>query len=174
MLHFSWLPGFFLGIFILFPCSSEAAGFKNLDWQDLIPESLKKSPLSAPPPIDHSFQGGTLRQSMPWGHVAIEDMVVAALHRQRVRIAGFLVPLNLNENNMIDEFLLVPYFGACIHVPPPPPNQIVHVSYSKGINPDKLYEPFNVTGLLEVGMLSSALADAAYKIVADKIELYVY
>jgi uncharacterized protein len=42
------------------------------------------------------------------------------------RVPGYMVPLedNLEE---VTEFLLVPYPGACIHVPPPPPNQIVHV-----------------------------------------------
>ena len=42
------------------------------------------------------------------------------------RVPGYMVPLedNLEE---VTEFLLVPYPGACIHVPPPPASQIVHV-----------------------------------------------
>ena len=49
-----------------------------------------------------------------------------------VRIPGYLLPLEL-ENDEATEFLLVPYQGACIHTPPPPPNQIVHVKLESGI-----------------------------------------
>ena len=49
-----------------------------------------------------------------------------AMNGARIRIPGFVVPLE-NQRNQITEFLLVPYFGACIHVPPPPANQLIHV-----------------------------------------------
>jgi hypothetical protein len=48
------------------------------------------------------------------------------LDGQRVKIAAFIVPLE-DDMQQADEFLLVPYFGACVHTPPPPPNQMVYV-----------------------------------------------
>ncbi len=51
------------------------------------------------------------------------------LDGQRVRIPGFIVPLD----DAIDEgaeFLLVPYYGACVHTPPPPANQMAYVTMS--------------------------------------------
>lgn len=66
-----------------------------------------------------------------------DSAVVAALNGQFVRIPGYALPLEY-DGAAISEFLLVPYVGACIHVPPPPQNQMVFV---------KLAEPFIVTNL---------------------------
>jgi hypothetical protein len=56
----------------------------------------------------------------------IQTSIVEELSGQRVRIPGYLLPLEISGTK-VTEFLLVPYFGACIHTPPPPPNQIIHV-----------------------------------------------
>ena len=66
-----------------------------------------------------------------------------------VRLAGYVLPLEFNEAG-VNEFLLVPYVGACIHVPPPPPNQIVYVRLNHTINADDLYRPVWVTGRVSV------------------------
>ena len=71
------------------------------------------------------------------------------LNGKRVRLAGYLLPLDLSGKE-IREFLLVPYVGACIHVPPPPPNQIVHAVSEKPIKytMDDMFRPVSVTGRL--------------------------
>jgi len=53
------------------------------------------------------------------------------LDGKRVRIPGFIVPLD-DADEQGAEFLLVPYYGACVHTPPPPPNQMAFVSMSDG------------------------------------------
>ena len=68
-------------------------------------------------------------------------------------------------------FFLVPYPGACIHVPPPPPNQIVLVRYAKGISLDDIYAPLWVEGPLKIEAVSNDLADAAYTMTATKVRL---
>jgi hypothetical protein len=68
--------------------------------------------------------------------------------------------------------LLVPYFGACIHVPPPPSNQIVHVKSEVGVKLDELYQPYWIEGALQVKASTSELADAGYQMEADKIYAY--
>ena len=75
-----------------------------------------------------------------------------------VRIDGYLLPLDLSGNSVTD-FLLVPYVGACIHVPPPPPNQIVHAVSESPVpfEPDDLFMPVSVTGKLEAKSISKEL-----------------
>ena len=58
---------------------------------------------------------------------------------------GYLLPLEF-DGTAVTEFLLVPYVGACIHTPPPPPNQIVHVHAEPGFETEELYMPVWVTG----------------------------
>jgi hypothetical protein len=70
--------------------------------------------------------------------------------------------------------LLVPYFGACIHVPPPPPNQIVYVRMDKGMALDSIYEAYWITGKLKVTNKTTRLGAAAYQLAGTKIEIYKY
>ena len=88
-----------------------------------------------------------------------------------VRIPGYLVPLDESKAGL-KEFLLVPYFGACIHVPPPPSNQIVHVTSELGVMLDALYQPFWIEGPMKVEQTSSELAEAGYQMEAQKIYAY--
>jgi hypothetical protein len=82
------------------------------------------------------------------------------------------VPLDVTDDGKVTEFLLVPYFGACIHVPPPPSNQIVLVKYAKGVQMDALYQPFWIRGPLKVESSSSELAEAGYQMSADDVYPY--
>ncbi|MGH8353536.1 MAG: DUF3299 domain-containing protein, partial [Pseudomonas sp.] len=94
---------------------------------------------------------------------------VPALNGKRLRLGGYPVPLESDAQGRSTLFFLVPYPGACIHVPPPPPNQIVLVRYPKGIALDDLYAPLWVSGTLRVEPVSNALADAAYALDAGEV-----
>ena len=72
-----------------------------------------------------------------------------------VRIPGFIVPLEFDGEQIITEFFLVPYFGACLHMPPPAPNQIIHVNYEKGLELEALYDPFWITGILSASLVKN-------------------
>jgi hypothetical protein len=76
--------------------------------------------------------------------------VVATLNGQHIRLPGYIVPLEVSEEGRTTEFLLVPYFGACIHVPPPPSNQIVHVRSEIGVKLEELYQPYWIEGQMQV------------------------
>ena len=107
--------------------------------------------------------------------------VVKALNGQQVRIPGYFLPLELSDTK-VTEFLLVPYIGACIHVPPPPPNQIVHVRtpQKKGYGSKNLYEPVWVTGVITAKSMvkdlylsdGSAGINIGYTMQAKRIEPY--
>jgi hypothetical protein len=110
-----------------------------------------------------------------------QTAMVEGLNGKRVRMPGYLLPLEISESG-VTEFLLVPYVGACIHVPPPPPNQIVHVNvaHKEGYKSKKLYEPVWVTGVISVKSMvkdlflvdGSAGINIGYSMRADRIEAY--
>ncbi len=100
-----------------------------------------------------------------------QSEVVTTFSGKTVRLPGYLVPLDLVAEGGT-EFLLVPYFGACIHVPPPPPNQVVHVTTETAYAMQSLFEPVYVTGVFEVTQRTTELADVAYALVAEDIEAY--
>lgn len=95
--------------------------------------------------------------------------VVEALDGKRVRIGGYVVALDFDATT-ITEFLLVPFVGACIHVPAPPSNQVIYVKSEKGFAVQGSFDPVYVTGVLKVISTSTGLADAGYTIEADKVE----
>ena len=89
-----------------------------------------------------------------------------------VRIPGFVVPLD-DEAELVSEFLLVPYFGACIHVPPPPPNQIVHVKMAAGKKTDyDFWRPLLVQGQLKIARIESPYGEVSYQLTGFHTEPY--
>ena len=77
------------------------------------------------------------------------NAVVPELDGRHIRMAGYALPLEFSDKT-ITEFLLVPWVGACIHTPPPPANQIVHVTLAEGIKPTGRFVPVWVTGKMAV------------------------
>lgn len=98
--------------------------------------------------------------------------VVESLNGRRVRLAGLVVPLEWQGEKM-SEFLLVPYFGACVHVPPPPANQIVYVkTTTEPVDMLPLFGSVSVTGKLITDYSHREEGDAGYTIESEKVELY--
>ena len=95
--------------------------------------------------------------------------VVQELDGQRVRIGGYVVALDFDATK-IKEFLLVPFVGACIHVPPPPPNQIIYVKAAEGFEVNGQFDPVYVTGTLKTARQFTGLAATGYTMEADKVE----
>ena len=106
--------------------------------------------------------------------VALAGGIVEALNGQIVRIPGFIVPLESDDGGLLAEFFLVPYFGACIHVPPPPPNQIVYVTVDPPFNLQSMWEPFWIEGTIKTQGHASIIGTTAYSLTATKIEPYEY
>lgn len=106
--------------------------------------------------------------------------VVTDLNDQLVRLPGYALPLEFN-GTAVDELLLVPYIGACIHVPAPPANQVVYVQLSQSYVAENLYQPVWITGRMKVQQSSKSLTfvdgsanvEAAYRIEGIRIEPYM-
>jgi hypothetical protein len=111
----------------------------------------------------------------------IQTSTVESLNGPRVRIPGYFLPLELSDTK-VTEFLLVQYIGACIHVPPPPPNQIIHVKTTpqKGYNSKNLFEPVRATGIITAKSAvkdlfstdGNARINIGYSMQAQRIEPY--
>ncbi|OIN14041.1 hypothetical protein BFR47_08650 [Oceanisphaera psychrotolerans] len=139
-----------------------ADDYSLLEWDDLIPleEQLNPPPF---PEVDHEDEFAIPAQPI--------GKVVPTLNGRKVRLPGFVVPLE-GDSKQITTFLLVPYFGACIHVPPPPTNQIVHVEYPTGAQVDDLWDAVWVTGTLRTVGASHEMGDAAYSLEGTSVEPY--
>ena len=107
--------------------------------------------------------------SVPQKTSDIPPALVADLDGARVHIGGYIVPLDFDATR-VKEFLLVPFVGACIHVPPPPANQIVYVKIEKGFDVQGTFDPVWVTGTLKVVSAVTGLAEAGYTLEAEKVE----
>ena len=100
-----------------------------------------------------------------------EAPVVSALDGARVRLPGFAIPLE-TDGQTATRFLLVPYIGACIHVPPPPLNQTVLVEAPTGASVRGVFDPVWVTGHLTVQRATTGLANAGYTLTATEVKPY--
>lgn len=111
--------------------------------------------------------------------VAQASMMRPELDGAQIKIPGYVIPLEFDGNQTV-EFLLVPYVGACIHTPPPPANQIIHVRSQTGFSTVDLFTPVWVTGelLIEQSQQSVGLSDGVagfavgYALKADEIVEY--
>jgi uncharacterized protein len=107
----------------------------DLDWKELLPEGERAHFTAVAPPPVHDYRG----EGGPPAVQAQDFNVNKSLEGATVRLPGFIVPLEGVKDGSVSEFLLVPYFGSCIHVPPPPPNQIVYVHNGKRAGIESIY-----------------------------------
>ena len=94
-----------------------------------------------------------------------------AVNGQYVRVPGFMVPLE-DDQKKVTEFLLVPTPQACIHVPAPPPNQMVHVTMNKNHETAVAFGPIWIYGKLKIETKASQYGNSSYQIEGDFIEPY--
>lgn len=144
---------YFIAVIFLTMSHSSSAELEIISWQDLAPE----------------YDGSMGLDDVPWG-----ERVRPEMNEKIVRIPGFIVPLDFEQRQSVTRFLLVPYFGACIHEPPPPPNQTIYAEFEPGYNLESFWQPFWIEGKIFVNRVEEDLATALYTLSAEKIELYDY
>lgn len=154
-----------------------ARGVDRIGWEDLMPEGEEER-------LAQMYQA---QMAMLYSGAGIAEgsaadtavqigtfNTVKELNGKKIRIPGYTVPFEYGADAQIKEFLLVPYFGACIHAPPPPPNQTVFVMSDKAIKMQDLAQAVWIEGTIHTQTQESELADAAYTITLDAIEEYTY
>ena len=142
---------------------SASADVRELKWND-----LKPSDWMAPVVRDPMFYEQNPDMQV---QTNLDAPVIPELDGERVKIPGYVVQLE-GDDRRVTEFLLVPYFGACIHVPPPPPNQIIHVSFPEGVPYPVTYDAVWVTGTMKVEHRDSDLALVGYQLDASSVISY--
>lgn len=136
----------------------------SLTWRDLIPPGDVFLPPELQALAPHDETSMAAQQPRSTG-------VRTDWNGQTVRLSGFIVPLDYNGTG-VTAFLLVPYVGACIHVPPPPANQLVLVSTERPYESSGLFEAVTVTGMFGTASTSTQLAEVGYALSADAIAPY--
>lgn len=155
-----------VAVFSLFTSASAKEASGEIDWLELMPEE-DLNLLESMPEVTHEGDGpAALPDEIMTGRVVPE------MDGRSGRIPGFVVPLKTTEDMRILEFFLVPYYGACIHVPPPPPNQIIHVKFKEGFKLEALYDPVWIEGTLKIEKTENDVASSSYSIVAENVTPY--
>lgn len=155
------------------PAPASPQNFRTISWDDLIPPDWN------PMEVFKGLDLGRMQDSDPRTMEALERMKAEwnaapanrKLNGAAIRIPGFVVPLD-NGGGKVREFLLVPYFGACIHVPPPPANQIIHVVPDKPLNKGRTMDAVWVSGTLEIARTDSWMGNSGYRMKAVRVEPY--
>lgn len=99
---------------------------------------------------------------------------VDVIDGHKIKIGGFTVPFEYGRDAKVTEFLLVPYYGACLHQPPPPPNQTIHVKTDKPMRLRDLAQAVWVEGYIHTGASYTDLANSAYTLTLTHMEVYDY
>lgn len=165
--------------------TASASDYQTIDWVSLMPAADFEALSNPPETLNNILDGSAEDQISSQVQMSIAQAsdsayqqaltsrsVVNDFDNQSVKIAGFVVPLAFDDNQLVTQFFLVPYFGACIHMPPPPPNQIIFASFPKGLFLESLEAPFWVSGVLSTAVVENDLAVATYSIAVEKAEFY--
>ena len=154
-------------------------------WDDLMPAGSGEALEQEYADFYKALEARYARQSPEVGLEAIEegsDMdympqlggfeTVDELDGKLIRIPGYVVPFDFDLKHKQSSFLLAPYMGACIHTPPPPPNQIIHVEADPAVIIDDMWVAYWLEGTLTAEKRESELAAAAYTLKLTRIEPY--
>ncbi|WP_371322547.1 DUF3299 domain-containing protein [Dechloromonas sp. ZY10] len=145
--------------------------YRELRWEELQPKDW--DPAAGFRQLDLS----KLKDSDPRAIAALRELRAAwnqapvrkDLAGWQVRIAGYVIPLD-RQGDRVSELLLVPYFGACIHSPPPPANQTIHIVLNQPRNGIQTMDTFWVNGQLSVDRGDSGLGIYGYRIRAERLD----
>lgn len=150
------------------------ANVKKLNWSELIPNEekalLQKYQIVSP----MSFEEQTLNALQAANDENYEQALVSThtlseFDNLPIQIPGFVVPLEFDDNRSITRFFLVPYLGACIHYPPPPPNQIIYVNANQGVDIEDLNQAYLIAGVIKQGLFEDPLGTSAYMLMLEDI-----
>jgi hypothetical protein len=147
--------------------------YKETRWETLIPKGwdpasqFKELNLSTLSDADPRAMDALQAMRTAWDNAPAEP----SMNGRSIRIPGFMIPLD-KSGESVRSFLLVPYFGACIHSPPPPSNQMIHVVPAKPVRGFNSMDAVWVNGSMEIDRSDSPWGKTAYRLKAAKVEAY--
>lgn len=149
---------------VMMPQATRAEGAIDLTWSDLLPKGESGMPQALQGLIEHDGPNLSSQQPASTG-------LRADWNGKIVRLPGYMIPIS-TVGTAVTAFILVPYVGACIHVPPPPANQLVFVTTPEPYESEGLFAPVTVTGMFGISTTSTHLAQIGYALSAENIEPY--
>ena len=147
------------------PKTALAATPREITWDDLLPAGVPYSEIIGEGELDEVND--------TWNPIYDENATKLneSLDGSYIKMPGFVIPFDISAKG-VTEFMLVPYTGACIHMPPPPANQLVMVNAKTPWPSDDLWDPIWVIGMMRTRLQSTDLGQTGYAIVADQMEGY--
>lgn len=150
--------------------SAKKVAFKSIGWVSLLPQEEQEIIASFQIPqaqneVDISAQVlRSIEASVdPNYQEALNSTnTVNELEGQLVSISGFIVPIDFHEDKTIRSLFVVPYFGACIHFPPPPPNQMIFAQLETGFEDIDISQAYTISGVLNQGLFEDLMGTSAY------------
>ena len=139
----------------------------EITWDDLIPPGVPYSEIIAEGEMDE--RNDIWRPIFDTNATKLNPTLDGAY----IKMPGFIIPIELLYSG-VNSFVLVPYVGACLHTPPPPPNQLVFVTTDTPWPNDDLWEAVWVTGQMQHEVQSTEVAEIGYALKADAMEVYVW
>jgi hypothetical protein len=154
------------------PGRAVAGGLREISWDDLIPEDWDPASQLPFKDVDHISDDDPRSIQLMNALRELWDKAPTRpeLAGLRIRIPGYVVPLDM-LGGQIREFLLVPYFGACIHSPPPPANQILQVRLRSRRDLQTM-DAIWVNGRLGIARVETSMGVSGYVLEADSVEPY--
>lgn len=162
------------------PWYERERGFESISWEMLIPEierdvlakyqlksAVELSDITAQ--ILNSIESANDEQ---YTRAMISTSTVDAFEGQVVSLSGFIVPIDFYPDKQPKNIFLVPYFGACIHFPPPPPNQIIFVRLESGFANFDMTQAYTLNGRLNIELFEDLLGTSAYSMDVSNIEIF--
>ena len=148
--------------------------YKEIEWTELIPSSWNPADAFAGMNLDEMEDDDprVQRAFEQFRKIWDEAPVNPAIGETLIKVPGFVSPLDFDGEAGLKEFLLVPYFGACIHVPPPPANQIIHITLEEPLAEIQAMDPVWVYGKIVIRRTDTDMGGVGYAMVPDRVELY--
>ena len=147
------------------PKSALSAQARTITWDDLIPPGVDYAQIIGEGQLD--WNNDTWLPEFDENATKLNEELNGAL----IRMPGYVIPLEMSGTG-VTSMILVPYVGACIHVPPPPPNQLVFVTTETPWPSDALWDAVWVTGEMRTEFLSTNIAEIGYALKAERMEPY--
>lgn len=161
------------------------SAFMTAEWLDLIPQEDLDALFNPPSYLDDIEENSLDDQvnnalknitddpeAERYQQALVSTRVIPELNNVPIRMPAFIVPLEFDDEQRVIQFFMVPFFGACIHEPPPPPNQTIFVDYPQGFELESLIDPYWISGVLKTSLVENDMAIAAYTLEMHDFELY--
>jgi hypothetical protein len=168
------MPPLYLTSNELLKIQSENAAISPLTWTALIPQKEQdviayyQAPNNAPAPSDLKGMTAQILRSIEaatdpdYQEALMSTNTVSGFEKQIVSISGFIVPIDFYANKTVKNLFLVPYFGACIHFPAPPPNQIIFIQLEAGFQDVDITQAYTLIGEINLGLFEDPMGTSAY------------